>query len=166
MADTAINDGNRLRFENAGVVRIVGGAGANDATILKIEPGSLRLTLGGTEGISQMDRAQLEGEVLEGDERPCAVSFSVSPTKNGFTDTANLLLALRPAASGGKKVLRDVQVDIPDAIGGTTGTRLAFDDCWLSGPLEYSAGGRGQNTDVLAVTMQSEAPMPTASAYS
>jgi hypothetical protein len=164
MADVNVNTGTRVRWENAGVLRI--SHTAADYTVLRIEAGSLSYSRGGTEGISQMDRAQLQGEVIDGDERPGELSFSFSPTKNGLSGTPNMISVLEEAAASGLKTLVTIEVDIPDAIGGSTGVRASFTKAWLRDPVTYQAGGRGPNTDMMSATFQNEsATEPTFADY-
>jgi hypothetical protein len=157
MADANANTGARHRFETAGKVRIVTG-GATDYIVLAIEAGSLEWSRGGAEGVSEMERGSLSGSVISGDQRPGSLGFTFSPTKNGYTAAAgaDLFSIFDPALTGGLKTLVDIEVEILDGIGLSTGTKLTFSDCWLSEPLAYSAGGRGASYDTIRAVFQVE----------
>lgn len=164
MADTNINQGNFLRFENGGIARITP-SGGSDYAVAKILPGSLSMEFGYTEGVTIMDRGSLSTTVLDGDERPSKISFTARLTKLGMTAANELLSVLNPAASGGVKVLFRLQIDVPDAKGGAAGTRYSFASCFLVSPPKYKAGGSGNNPDEISFEIESRVAAPTISTY-
>lgn len=166
MADSGVNAGTPIRFENAGKLGVYDSGGTTRYTVSAIIPGSLKVKEGGTEGIPYIDRGQYTSNVLAGDERLTEIEFKVRPTKTGITSaSAELIAALTPADASGKKTLYKFEFEVPDSRGGSTGTRVTYDKCWLAEPIEYAASGSGQNTDELTVKLKSLTAVGTKTAY-
>lgn len=161
MADTNVNTGVALRWENSGKVRI-GSSGSGFLPLL-IVAGSLSVKIGGRTNIAYRDRSAFSG-VVPGVEQESEITFQVRPTKNGMTGASDLRNKLFQAVNAdGSTGTYAFEVDWLDSDGASTGTRAAFALGYVNGGFTIKANE--EDTDTLEVTITCADGTPTWSTF-
>lgn len=163
MAD--INAGTPVKFDVGGNIVIWDAATSLvEYNVIRMEPGTLRLSPGLYELLHIKDKGLNTALVMTLDEMVSEISFGVRPTETGLSSAADLLDVLLPTPAAGLRPLFRVDVEIPDAPHSATGQQLRFEGCWLANPWEFQ-GRSGANTDLLNVVLNSTDIEPTVASY-
>jgi hypothetical protein len=147
------NTGTPLRFESGGFLEITPQGASDNYSVLYISAGTLRITERPRQRIPIMDKASFVS-VLEGDEQAHEIDLDVLVTKTGLTTaTTGLMATINPTAAANVVPPFQIMIKIPDARGGSVGTRYTCTSCYLrSDGTGYSAQS-GENADRLSLRM-------------
>lgn len=141
------------RFESGGVLTITPTLPTGSAmTVLNINPGTLNFSKPIREAHPYTDRG-VQQQPLEGDNGRGKFKIVVKAVKREAAGLLATLAANGPTSSSnaGCKATFQIDVTIPDALGGSVSTRYTFADFFLTSPPEFQAGA-----DFDSVTFEGE----------